>query len=373
MKWQHLEASSLESVLSRGDRSLAAVIERAWRGGARFDSWTEGLEPARWESAFRDESVDPRLFSGKWGPDDPLPWDFIDTGVSRKYLRRERTKAFREETTEDCRGGACQGCGIAGAPRDNRLAAPFSTDFHISPEVGVRPGPCLHRTLRIRYCVTGMARFLSHLERANVLRRALARTSLAPVYSSGFSPRAKAALGPPLPVGIASMAELVDFQIGDPRSLEILRGEIAVGFCEGMGLEELWLDFPECFAPLSAIVAARYEFNFSSAADAAWDRAMERYREYAGREKVPKRTQAGAPDRERDLKPAILRFAPHEERRAFEVTVNCNDPSGRNAGPRDMLESVFLFSPNEFHLVDVVRTGYLDGRGAPFAAGPNEL
>jgi radical SAM family uncharacterized protein/radical SAM-linked protein len=370
VKWQNLESSFLEAAISRGDRSLAGVIERAWRDGARFDSWTERLDPGLWENAFRAQSVDPCLFTARWDPDSPLPWNHIDTGVSNKYLRRELAKALAGETTEDCRWGACQGCGIAGAPHDNRLAAPLSTEIHISPKSRPESEPCLRRTLRIRYSVTGMARFLSHLERGNVLRRALTRTGLTLVYTSGYSPRPKTALGPPLAVGIASTAELADFLIGDPRRLGSAGGKLSAGFPEGMQVEEAWLDFPECFAALSEIASAEYGFDFSPAPDKAWEKALRLYHEYVRQERVIWRKEVGGREKELDMKRALPRFAPHEDRRAFEITVNCNDPQGQNAGPRDVLEGVFRLSPGEFHLVKVVRTGYLYGDGRPFFPAP---
>lgn len=371
VKWQSLEASFLEAVLSRGDRALAGVIERAWRSGARFDSWTEMLDPGLWQRAFAQQEVNPLLFSGRWETSAPLPWDHIDIGISKKFLTRELEKAINGETTKDCRDGSCQGCGIIGAPRDNRLTEGFPRDFHISTSVSAEPEPCLRRTLRICYSVTGMARFLSHLERAGALRRALARTELALIYSSGYSPKPKTVLGPPLPVGISSTMELADFLVSDPRRCQMLAATLSGGLPEGMEVEEVWLEFPECFAPLSEITAVTYEFDFSPAPDEFWRKMLELYGQYLAGGAVLRKKSSSGKEREQDLKRAISRFVAIGERRAFEATANCNDPSGENAGPRDVLEAVFGLSPAEFSIVRVVRTGYLERSGRSFLPAPN--
>ena len=102
----------LEGVLARGDRRIAAVIERAWRDGARFDGWTECFDMGRWMNAFDSEGVDPKEYTCRTrGAEEAFPWEVVDVGVSRSFLWSERERALSGDLTPDCRGGSCNLCG----------------------------------------------------------------------------------------------------------------------------------------------------------------------------------------------------------------------------------------------------------------------
>ncbi|MDR3216201.1 MAG: TIGR03960 family B12-binding radical SAM protein [Clostridiaceae bacterium] len=108
--WHDAETSELESVLARGDERLAAVIERAYADGCKFDGWTESFDFAKWQGAFQKVGVDMGDYTRAIPTDATLPWDFIDTGVDKSYLLAEREKGLRAEVTANCRDG-CNGCG----------------------------------------------------------------------------------------------------------------------------------------------------------------------------------------------------------------------------------------------------------------------
>ena len=105
------EQSFLEGVLARGDRRVADVVERAWRMGARFDGWSETFDLPRWLEAFSLCSLSPEDFTRERGEEEPLPWDHIDSGLTRDFLLRERRRAYAARTTADCRSG-CAACGL---------------------------------------------------------------------------------------------------------------------------------------------------------------------------------------------------------------------------------------------------------------------
>ena len=104
--------SMLEAVVARGDRKIADVIEAAWRNGCKFDSWSESFNYEGWEKAFEDTGIDGSFYANRRREyDEVLPWDIIDSGISKEFLIRESEKAKAAQTTPDCRHG-CQGCGI---------------------------------------------------------------------------------------------------------------------------------------------------------------------------------------------------------------------------------------------------------------------
>ena len=106
------DLSFLEAVIARGDRRLSAAIHSAFRKGCKFDSWGEHFRYDLWMEAFEENGIDPfEIANGEWKIDQPLPWDHIDTGVSKAFLVREWNEALEENTTGDCREN-CLGCSI---------------------------------------------------------------------------------------------------------------------------------------------------------------------------------------------------------------------------------------------------------------------
>lgn len=103
----------LEAVLARGDRQLAKVILKAWEKGCKYDSWTEFFDYDRWMDAFDECGVDPDLYACRKRDEyEAEPWDHIDCGVNKDYLRKEWRLAQRGILTHDCRHLACNGCAV---------------------------------------------------------------------------------------------------------------------------------------------------------------------------------------------------------------------------------------------------------------------
>ena len=105
------DLSRLEAVFARGDRRLGPVIEAAVKKGARLDGWDEYFNYSKWYDAFRECGIDEDFYTVRgYGEDEILPWDPIDVGVTKKFLKLERKRAYENKVTPDCREG-CAGCG----------------------------------------------------------------------------------------------------------------------------------------------------------------------------------------------------------------------------------------------------------------------
>ena len=105
------DLSRLEAVFARGDRRLGPVIETAVKNGARLDGWDEYFNYAKWYDAFRQCGIEEDFYTTRgYGEDEILPWDTIDVGVRKDFLKRERHRAYEGQVTPDCRHG-CAGCG----------------------------------------------------------------------------------------------------------------------------------------------------------------------------------------------------------------------------------------------------------------------
>ena len=109
--WHDADVSVLEGVLARGDRRVGAVILDAYKRGCLFDSWSECFDNEKWMEAFKAQGVEIGFYNlRKRSLDEILPWDFIDAGVTKEFLKREWERAKKELVTPNCRV-QCQGCG----------------------------------------------------------------------------------------------------------------------------------------------------------------------------------------------------------------------------------------------------------------------
>ena len=105
------KVSFIEAVLARGDRRLAPAIAYLADKGVMLDAWDEFFNYDLWIEAFEKCGIDPAFYTSRgFGLDEVLPWDIIDVGVTKTYLRRERDKAYEGKTTPSC-AEHCSGCG----------------------------------------------------------------------------------------------------------------------------------------------------------------------------------------------------------------------------------------------------------------------
>jgi radical SAM family uncharacterized protein/radical SAM-linked protein len=209
----HLTKTSiLEGVFSRGDRRLGPVLVRAWRNGARFDSWKDYFNFSFWEEAFAGEHLGYQSYLGSLGTETRLPWDHIDTGIKKAFLLAELEKAIRGEPTPSCLEASCSQC--QGCDEKVRPGKKFSQDLQWkAPKVSLF-GERAEGMLRyeVMYSKSGWARFLSHLDLANHLQRALRRAGIELAFSQGFHPKMLLSYGPALPLGTEGKAECLEFK-----------------------------------------------------------------------------------------------------------------------------------------------------------------
>ncbi len=111
--WHDAEVSVLEGVFARGDRKVGAVIEEAYRMGCIYDSWSDYFDNDKWMQAFENTGIDIGFYNYRERSlDEIFPWDFIDIGVTKTFLKREWKRAMKAEVTPNCRM-QCSGCGVA--------------------------------------------------------------------------------------------------------------------------------------------------------------------------------------------------------------------------------------------------------------------
>ncbi|TGG83862.1 MAG: TIGR03960 family B12-binding radical SAM protein [Aphanocapsa feldmannii 288cV] len=256
--------SAMEDVVGRGDRSLAAVIAAAWRNGAGMDAWWENVERAsgawtqaieaaglnrtdrrRWACAGnRFDPAEPVGSSAEPEAGDPtlrpLPWDHIDSGVDKQWLRQDLQRALAAAVVPDCSFSGCSSCGVCGpAFGHNVVVSPPAVPGKVEQR-----GPAWNRAqrLRLRFTKEGDAALFSHLDLMRLLDRALRRATLPVSFSNGFHPMPRIQVGLALPLGVEGGDELLDLELTEPLEPAVLLERLQPQLPAGMtllGVEEV--------------------------------------------------------------------------------------------------------------------------------------
>ncbi|MGI6547072.1 MAG: TIGR03960 family B12-binding radical SAM protein [Bacillota bacterium] len=240
--WHDAELSFVEAVFARGDRRLAAVLEKACQKGCRFDGWSEHFHFADWLAAFQETGVDPNFYANRTRAfAEVFPWHHLSAGVSQDFLWSERERAYRGQTTLDCRT-CCSGCGVcADLDADTVLAgAEVEHEQQNNGTKSVLLGS--GHVVRLQIAKGEEARYISHLDFMRALERALRRARIPVSYSEGFNPHPRISYASALAVGVTSSAEYVDVRLAEavsphkvaadlndqlPPGLRVIRAEVA--------------------------------------------------------------------------------------------------------------------------------------------------
>ncbi|WP_147821151.1 TIGR03960 family B12-binding radical SAM protein [Salidesulfovibrio onnuriiensis] len=223
LKFHIPEMTFLEGIFSRGDRRLAPVVEKAYAKDALFSSWKDQLAVAPYLEALEECGLTPEEYTGGRDMNAPLPWDHLNSGLTRKFLLTERERALGGKITKDCRYNTCRQCGVCESEKSTsallvqkqtkdirqRLVLPKRDQEGEQPpfvkqelELGAKGGH-----YRIWYEKTGPAAYLSQLELQSVFERALRRANLPVSFSQGFHPMPRMSFGKALPVSVESTIE----------------------------------------------------------------------------------------------------------------------------------------------------------------------
>jgi radical SAM family uncharacterized protein len=122
--WNNVEETLVEAFLTRGDRCMSEVIQRAWALGAKLEGWGEYFNFPAWQQAFAEMGLDMDWYARRARPvDEVLPWEHISAGVKKEFLAAEYVHTYQGGVVDDCREH-CFSCGILGYFKEQRRAAP---------------------------------------------------------------------------------------------------------------------------------------------------------------------------------------------------------------------------------------------------------
>jgi len=329
-KWHDVEGSFVEGILSLGDRSLAAVIENAWRKGCRMDAWGEMLRLDLWKEALAECGVDAaRFLYRRLDPADALPWDVLDSGVGKHYLKKEYHLSLDSEPLESCTPDSCYGCGefardcisgdllkgrrvpeMVAAPGDPAASQPEGDRVTSVPRRAAAPSPQFR--YRARYFKLGRMKYLSHLDLARAIGRGLRRAAVPLAFSGGFRPAPRLSFASALQVGIESPGEVLDFITTRAVDPDAMLEDVNASLPAGLGFDRLVAVRSDQPKINEVIDAARYRIDPPPAPAGTLDsprwhrllveRFLERDEVHEVREREGRRTEIEIRSAVRDLR-----------------------------------------------------------------------
>ncbi|WP_375497791.1 TIGR03960 family B12-binding radical SAM protein [uncultured Nostoc sp.] len=251
--------SAMEDFVGRGDRNLGKVVQRAWELGAGMDSWYENLDQAfsAWGSAIAQADLDwkyRQVENGEWNLfhaqdqkrskdaensqlptpnsplptphslDTPLPWDHIDTGIDKKWLKEDLQRALEAAIVPDCSFEGCSHCGVCGTDFGHNVVIE-------SPAIPKFAGEFVPNTtkvqrLRVWFGKQGNMALVSHLDLIRLFDRVVRRAGLPIAFTGGFHPMPRISVATALALGATSSGEIADFELTVPVAVDTFREQL---------------------------------------------------------------------------------------------------------------------------------------------------
>ena len=221
--------SQIEAVLTRGDTELCQYIEALYKKGCYLDAWGEYFDKKIWQDTAKELDISLNELSEKtYNIEEELPWDFIDTGLDKKWLINEYQKAMEVDANSPHIVPTCEtqcvNCGVCPNFKTHKIMAkPFKASEkaqklsqmpHIDPANAHQEIKETYK-YRIKLTKTGILKYFSHLDWQNTFFKALSRSGLNIAYSLGFNPSMKVSMGVALPLFAESFGEFVDIDLYD--------------------------------------------------------------------------------------------------------------------------------------------------------------
>jgi radical SAM family uncharacterized protein/radical SAM-linked protein len=244
--------SAMEDFVGRGDRNLSKVVRRAWELGAGMDSWYENLDQAfsAWGDAIAQADLDwkyRQVENGEWNLfpaqdqnrsedaentplptphslDTPLPWDHIDTGIDKEWLKEDLQRALEAAIVPDCSFEGCSHCGVCGTDFGHNVVIQpptipkFAGDFV--------PNTTKAQRLRVWFGKQGNMALVSHLDLIRLFDRIMRRAALPVAFTGGFHPMPRISVATALALGATSSGEIADFELTVPVDIDTFREQL---------------------------------------------------------------------------------------------------------------------------------------------------
>jgi len=346
-KWQSPEVSMLEGLWARGDRRLSRLLLNAYRKGCKFDGWSDKFKYKFWHEALCDEGVDIDFYTTRVRDTaEPLPWDFIDTKVTKDFLKNELKKAEKGDYTVDCRTGDCNKCGVC----DFKIIEPkvfdncgegaskniFADDIKET----------FYKKLKISFSKRGPAKYFGHLELVRIFLRAISRAGIPIKFSEGFHPKPKISFEDPLPVGLESLNE--NFYLSLRKDIKPQRIVDLLNKHLPKGLNVLNCQVAPAKAVSKGLPSATY---FVTKKDGFFDEKDLKYF-INNRKLFVTRTGPKGKTKKIDLKEMVLKIELHASNR---LKMTLRTEPGKTVRPFEVIEKIFCMPVEEIKQAEIVK------------------
>lgn len=246
--WHSYYSGLVESIIARGGKTSNDIILNAFNNGAKMDNWTEYFKFEYWDNAVKLAGLDYRDLIKPIDINSILPWNFVDIGVKKSFLKDEYQKFLGGEQTEDCRISGCNGCSdsMNCRPQDKIEIKKTSgcgdsglNEPDISPELEPKicqpflldrekniAGPDAKFVYRMIYIKTYKLKFISHLDLQKLMITAFKFAGLKMKFSQGFNKKPLIEFSGALSLGFVSLNEIIDITLDCETDCEILKTKL---------------------------------------------------------------------------------------------------------------------------------------------------
>ncbi len=372
VSWNDPLETLFEAALSRGDRRLADVVQRAWELGARFDAWQEQFSFDTWAQAFAEAGLDPQWYARRPRPvEERLPWDHISTGVRKEFLIEEYRRALHGETTVDCRE-QCHACGILREIEKQRQGAVWgcpgpasdqrgrhgdqetrrhgegeegtpSHPLSLSPPLPLPPPSPPVQRLRLTFGQGETVKYISHLDLMRLWERALRRAKVPIAYTRGFHPQPRIQFAAPLAVGFSGRREVMALwlkeRVEPAEFADRVRAQLPAGL-ELLDVQEVEMRLPSLPSQVRGA-----EYAVAVEAEEPPEEMAARVAALLAAPEVKRQRRRKGRMREYDLRPLIeeLRYEGQEEGRDWHrLWMRLRVESGATGRPDELLAALEL-------------------------------
>ncbi|MBD2447946.1 TIGR03960 family B12-binding radical SAM protein [Nostoc sp. FACHB-152] len=251
VNYTDVRISAMEDFIGRGDRTLGKVVRRAWELGAGMDSWYDSLDKAftAWGNAIAQAGLEwkyRQVENGEWNLfhtedkdsstpnsplptpnslDIPLPWEHIDTGIDKKWLKEDLQRALEAAIVPDCSFEGCSHCGVCGTDFGHNIVIEPPPIPQFAGEFV--PNTTKAQRLRVWFGKQGDMALLGNLDLLRLLDRVVRRAGLPVAYTGGFHPNPRIMIASALPLGTTSNGEIVDFELTTPVDVDTFQTKLA--------------------------------------------------------------------------------------------------------------------------------------------------
>ncbi|MBD2196087.1 MULTISPECIES: TIGR03960 family B12-binding radical SAM protein [Calothrix] len=402
LNFTDIRISAMEDFIGRGDRSLGKVLRRAWELGAGMDSWYDSVDKAfaAWGEAIAEAGLDwkyRQVEQGEWNLfhqqdnqlekaatlkdndkenslsatstvspsqttalDVPLPWDHIDTGIDKKWLKEDLQRALEAAIVPDCSFDGCSHCGVCGTDFGHNIVIEPPPIPEFAGEFV--PNTTKVQRLRVWFGKQGDMALVSHLDLLRLFDRVVRRAGLPIAFTGGFHPSPRISVANALALGVTSNGEIVDFELTQLMAVETFREHLTQELPKDIPIYDVQQVDLKAPSASQAIVAAEYFITVSTMTEVTpsqWQNWIEQIQAqteitYEQTSKSGKTQVVNLRDRLFALELIASDNSPTESTAKLRYLGSCR-PDGVSLRPEQILFMLEIVTGSEFVLLHIQR------------------